>query len=47
MAHEIAHNLNIDHDFLDINATDNRYSRNGTLCSGSGGVMDYYNDIAK
>ena len=44
LAHEIGHNLNMDHDFfVDFNSGQliPRYDRNGNNCKGIGGIMDY------
>ena len=41
MAHEIGHNLNMNHDFTGSAGTP-RYDSQGNLCTNTGGVMDYY-----
>ena len=47
MAHEIGHNLNMDHDFVgsDVNAV--RRDSQGNSCTKIGGVMDYYGTVSK
>ena len=46
IAHEIGHNLNMKHDFLDDDYDtfgDNRAcATDGSSCTGIGGVMDYF-----
>ena len=42
VAHEIGHNLNMDHDFLGNNPWNKRTcKRNGLSCTGINSVMDY------
>lgn len=45
VAHEIGHNLNMQHDFIsnsDQTTSDRFCDIGGTKCTGLGGVMDYY-----
>ena len=44
LAHEIGHGLGISHDFT--SSGDNRYDRNGVICTGINGVMDYGSRIS-
>ena len=46
MSHELGHNLNMKHDFIDfidfIDGTNApRFDKSGNSCTGIGGVMDY------
>ena len=41
MAHEIGHNLGMEHDFVGGNINRKRFSKNGEQCTGIGGYMDY------
>ena len=44
VAHELGHNLNMRHDFIDpfsVPKTD-RFSANGTKCTDDNGIMDYF-----
>ncbi len=40
MAHELGHNLGMNHDFLS-SPSDPRYDSQGRICTGINGVMDY------
>ena len=43
VAHELGHNLNMRHDFIDpfsVPKTD-RFSADGTKCTNDNGIMDY------
>jgi len=40
MAHELGHNLGMNHDFLS-SPSDPRYDNQGNICTGINGVMDY------
>ena len=45
VAHEIGHNLNMSHDFLEVfSATEKteRFHPDGTTCTNINGIMDYY-----
>ena len=44
MAHEIGHNLGMEHDFNDDYPEEHRLDSKKRPCSGVGGVMDYYNE---
>jgi hypothetical protein len=41
MAHEVGHNVGMDHDF---NGSSPRYDSQGRTCTNIGGIMDYYQD---
>ena len=43
MAHEIGHNLGMEHDFTETDTEDNkrRFSKDGSSCTGVKGFMDY------
>ena len=43
IAHEIGHNLNMEHDFIDPNPGATRTcTTDGSSCTDIGGVMDYF-----
>lgn len=42
VAHEIGHNLNMKHDFVNNPSKPRKCQADGSSCSGIGGVMDYY-----
>ena len=43
IAHEIGHNLNMKHDFIDPTPGDTRTcTTDGSSCTDIGGVMDYF-----
>ena len=44
LAHEVGHNLGMQHDF-DGAPGNPRYDSQGRLCTGIGGVMDYYGEV--
>ena len=44
LAHEVGHNLGMEHDFVGAPGN-NRYDSQGRLCTGIGGVMDYYGEV--
>ena len=44
LAHEVGHNLGMQHDF-DGAPGNPRYDSVGNLCTGIGGVMDYYGEV--
>lgn len=46
MAHELGHNMGMDHDFID-DPENKRTDSKGNPCSGVGGVMDYYGQVDK
>ena len=45
VAHEIGHNLNMAHDFINNTPGQTRRDRNGTSCTNKKAVMDYYQVI--
>jgi len=49
MAHELGHNLGMNHDFLDpyTNPKTPYLDSNGVSCTDSNGVMDYYVTVQK
>ena len=45
VAHEIGHNLNMAHDFINNTPGQTRRDRNGNSCTNRKAVMDYYQVI--
>ncbi len=41
MAHELGHNLGMEHDFVDDDPKKPRVDSNGIACTGIGSIMDY------
>ena len=42
MAHEIGHNLNMNHDFDGTPGVTRTCSTDNSICTNIGGIMDYY-----
>jgi len=47
IAHEIGHNLNMEHDFDPSPGDTRECTTDGSSCTGIGGVMDYFGDTTK
>ena len=47
LVHEIGHNLNMDHDFVNGDPNQKRFSSTGAACTDIDSYMDYYKNLNK